>query len=114
MNCDADSSIHDWIIEYPESSTVFRRLGIDISCAGKSLQYVCFQLELNIQDVMKQLHEAIQNSCNEGFLGLPQGAIPVTGPPHQFDLLAPGVHKRQEEECLASGEGNQGLRIISG
>lgn len=65
MNCDIDSSIPDWIIEYPETSAVFRRLGIDSSCAGKSLQYVCNQLDLSIPDVMQQLQEAIENSCKD-------------------------------------------------
>jgi iron-sulfur cluster repair protein YtfE (RIC family) len=40
-DCDRDSSVPDWIIEYPESLAVFQELGIDYSCGGKSLEYAC-------------------------------------------------------------------------
>ena len=41
--CDLDTSVPDWIIEHPETLTVFLDFGIDYSCGGKSLGYLCDQ-----------------------------------------------------------------------
>ena len=38
-SCDLDTSVPDWVIEHPETLTVFQKLGIDYSCGGKSLAY---------------------------------------------------------------------------
>ena len=43
MTCDLETSVPDWVIDHPESTAVFNELGIDASCAGKSLEYVCRQ-----------------------------------------------------------------------
>jgi len=32
--CDLDTSVPDWIIEHPETLTVFLDFGIDYSCGG--------------------------------------------------------------------------------
>lgn len=55
MNCDLDTSVPDWIIDYPATELVFKELGIDTSCAGKSLEYVCRQHGLNPKDVLGRL-----------------------------------------------------------
>jgi len=59
MNCNLHDSIPDWIIEHPETSIVFDRLGLDTSCGGKSLEYICLQNSLDVQDVLRQLKEAL-------------------------------------------------------
>lgn len=74
MNCDEFSSIPDWIIEHPESAAVFNRFGLDTSCGGKSLQYVCCQNELAVNDVLSQLlaaiaQEAVVNNQTDGESG---------------------------------------------
>ncbi|EMI54858.1 hypothetical protein [Rhodopirellula sallentina] len=55
MNCDLDTPIPDWIIEHPETAKVFDRWGLDTSCAGKSLRYVCIHQGLSPQEVFEQL-----------------------------------------------------------
>jgi iron-sulfur cluster repair protein YtfE (RIC family) len=37
--CDLDTSVPDWVIEHPDTLTVFQQLGIDYCCGGKSLGY---------------------------------------------------------------------------
>lgn len=62
MNCDLDSSIPDWIIEYPGTTTVFNEFGLDISCAGKSLAYVCHHQGLSLPDVLRRLQSVVENT----------------------------------------------------
>ncbi len=59
MNCDLDNCIPDWIIEHPETLRVFNDLGLDTSCAGKSLHYVCIHHGLSPQEVLQRLWQAI-------------------------------------------------------
>ncbi|QDV66783.1 hypothetical protein Poly24_04710 [Rosistilla carotiformis] len=59
MNCDLQSSIPEWIIEHPETTRVFSDLGLDTSCAGKSLQYVCQHQGLHPATVLQSLADAI-------------------------------------------------------
>ncbi len=59
MQCDLDTSIPDWIIEHPTTTTLFSELGLDISCAGKSLEYVCHQNGLNPTAVLDRLRAII-------------------------------------------------------
>ena len=40
-SCDLETSIPAWVIEHPETLTVFQVLGIDYCCGGKSLEYAC-------------------------------------------------------------------------
>ncbi|WP_372723684.1 hypothetical protein [Novipirellula sp.] len=53
------TSIPEWIIEYPETNAVFDELGLDTSCAGKSLQYVCHHRGLSPQAVLLRLQHVI-------------------------------------------------------
>jgi regulator of cell morphogenesis and NO signaling len=39
--CDRETSVPDWVIEHPETLTVFQALGIDFCWGGKSLEYAC-------------------------------------------------------------------------
>jgi regulator of cell morphogenesis and NO signaling len=60
MDCDLDCSIPDWIIDYPETQAVFESLGFDVSCAGKSLEYVATRHGIDPLAVLKQLHQKIE------------------------------------------------------
>lgn len=73
MQCDLDTSIPDWIIEYPETTVVFGELGLDIDCAGKSLAYVCHQHGLSPPVVLEQLQAAIAHSVSSS------GSLPRNG-----------------------------------
>ena len=65
MKCDLDSSIPDWIIEYPETTQVFAKLGLDIACGGKSLQYVCQHQGLSPPAVLEQLRGSVQQAARQ-------------------------------------------------
>lgn len=58
--CDLDTSVPDWIIDHPETLGVFQEMGIDYSCGGKSLEYLCVNRGLDANQVLKRLHEAIE------------------------------------------------------
>lgn len=56
-----DSSVVEWVIEHPEIQCVLETLGIDQSCSGKSLSYVCRQMDLDPHFVLKQLRNVIED-----------------------------------------------------
>lgn len=58
-HCDLDTSVPDWIIDHPEAVSVLREFGIDDSCGGKSLGYVCDQQGIDGKLVLKMLHRRI-------------------------------------------------------
>jgi iron-sulfur cluster repair protein YtfE (RIC family) len=53
--CNLDTSVADWVIEYPATLTVFQELDIDYGCGGKSLAYACHQRGLHAQAVLMKL-----------------------------------------------------------
>lgn len=57
--CDLDTSVPDWLIDHPETLTVFQELGIDYSCGGKSLAYACRERGLDAPMVLKMLHHCL-------------------------------------------------------
>ena len=59
-SCDLDTSVPDWIIEHPKTLAVFQELGIDYSCGGKSLGYLCLQLGLNADAVLARLLQFLE------------------------------------------------------
>lgn len=65
MNCDLSTSIPEWIIEHPQTTAVFQELQLDVSCEGKSLEYVCHQRGLSPAEVLQRLRDAMPN---EGLL----------------------------------------------
>ncbi|MAT15013.1 MAG: hypothetical protein CMJ46_07060 [Planctomyces sp.] len=65
MKCELHDSLPDWIIEYPETQTVFRELGLDESCGGKSLEYLCRQQGLVPEDVLHRLQQVINEQPDE-------------------------------------------------
>ncbi|TWU07303.1 hypothetical protein CA54_57090 [Symmachiella macrocystis] len=66
MQCDLETSVPDWVIEYPQSLVVFQQLGIDSSCAGISLDYACQQAGQDPQLVLQQLRQAFTADRDEG------------------------------------------------
>lgn len=59
-DCDLDTSVPDWVIDHPETLSVFQELGIDTFCPGKSLAYVCYEQGLDEQMVLEKLLECLQ------------------------------------------------------
>lgn len=59
MNSDLDTSVPDWLIDHPESAAVFDELGIDTSCGGKSLRYLCQQKDLDPETILERLLNVI-------------------------------------------------------
>lgn len=49
--CNLDSSVTDWIIEYPIVLRLFQELEIDYCCSGKSLEFACREQNLDPQTV---------------------------------------------------------------
>ncbi len=58
-DCSLETSVPDWIIDHPETLLVFQDLGIDYSCGGKSLEFVCQEQGLEEQFVLSKLREVI-------------------------------------------------------
>jgi regulator of cell morphogenesis and NO signaling len=61
-DCDLDTSVPDWVIEHPETLDVFRRLGIDTCCGGKSLRYACRHQGLDPEAVLATLRYCLDAS----------------------------------------------------
>jgi iron-sulfur cluster repair protein YtfE (RIC family) len=59
MICDLDSSIPDWLIDYPATAPVFAAYGLDTSCGGKSVRYLCTSQDLDAEAVHQSLLAAI-------------------------------------------------------
>ena len=55
-HCDLETSVPDWLIDHPETASVFREFGIDDSCGGKSLGYVCQHQGIDGRLVLKLLY----------------------------------------------------------
>lgn len=58
-DCSLATSVPDWIIDHPETLTVFQELEIDYSCGGKSLEFACREHGLDEKFVLSKLHEVI-------------------------------------------------------
>jgi len=52
---DLDSSLPDWVIECPPALRVFEHIGLDYSCGGKSLEFVCRERGLDPTEVLNEL-----------------------------------------------------------
>lgn len=62
MVCTLEDSAVDWVIEHPEVATELQDLRIDVSCGGKSLQYLCEQRGLDPQTVFERLRRCINEA----------------------------------------------------
>ena len=60
-SCDLDTSVPDWVIEYPETLVVFQELGIDYTCGGKSLAYACLERGLDAKVVLARLSRRVDD-----------------------------------------------------
>jgi regulator of cell morphogenesis and NO signaling len=60
---DLEKSLVDWVIDVPASRTVFEECGLDYSCAGKSLEYVCRQRGIHPEDVLAKIRRAVADSA---------------------------------------------------
>lgn len=60
-DCDLEDSVVDWVLEHPAALKVFERLGIDATCAGKSLAYACRQQGLNPEVVLEVLRRIVNS-----------------------------------------------------
>ena len=65
LECDSDTSVPDWVIEYPETLVVFEELNIDTSCGGKSLGFACQQQGLDAGFVLSRLCRSIADHRGE-------------------------------------------------
>lgn len=65
MNCGLETSIPDWIIEYPLTSKVFAEFGLDTSCGGRSLEYVCQQRDVGVELILKRLEQVTEVSMDQ-------------------------------------------------
>lgn len=65
MNCGLETSIPDWIIEYPQTSKVFAEFGLDTSCGGRSLEYVCQQRDVSVELILERLEQVTEISMDQ-------------------------------------------------
>ncbi|MCC7421854.1 MAG: cation:proton antiporter [Planctomycetaceae bacterium] len=63
LHCTLDSTVVDWIRDYPETQAVFEDLRIDVSCDGKSLEFLCHQQGCSPEEVLNRLHERVAAAC---------------------------------------------------
>ena len=63
--CDLDSTVPDWVIEHPATLAVFQTYGIDCSCGGKSLGYVCQQQGVSPQLILQKLHDCLDEDARD-------------------------------------------------
>ncbi len=61
FSCDLDTPVPDWIIEHPETLAIFKELGIDYSCGGKSLAYSCGERGLDSEAVLAKLLSCVSD-----------------------------------------------------
>lgn len=55
----------DWVIDHPETLTLFQELGIDYSCGGKSLAFACQERDLIEKNVLSKLREVIDGGIQK-------------------------------------------------
>jgi MOSC domain-containing protein YiiM len=105
-NCDLDTSVPDWVVEHPETLNLFRELGVDYCCGGKSLRYACLQQGLEAERVLTLLLRQIERgentflACSKPLLASIQVGLPrELGEPGAADPLdrpwTTGFYKRQ-------------------
>lgn len=58
---DLDTSVPDWLIEYPQLLRMFEKLDIDSSCGGKSLEFACSERSLDPEVILRQIWTFLHN-----------------------------------------------------
>lgn len=59
MQCDLETSIPDWLIDFPEVAPLLAEFGITSCCGGRSLEYVCRERGLDPHFVLARLRAEI-------------------------------------------------------
>jgi regulator of cell morphogenesis and NO signaling len=59
-----DSSVVEWVSEFPLLVRVFEELGIDYHCAGKPLEYACRQQCLDPNEMLSRLRHVVAAVSN--------------------------------------------------
>lgn len=67
-----DSSVVEWVIEFPLLVRVFEELGVDYHCAGKSLECACRQQCLDSNEMLSRLRHAVAAASNKKDGGGPE------------------------------------------
>src|SRR4029078_5878472 len=67
--CDLDTSVPDWVIDHPETLSVFQELEIDTCCGEKSLGFACRQRGLDAEAVLTQLLRRLDASRHDDCRG---------------------------------------------
>tara|TARA_R110002095_G_scaffold119286_2_gene103857 strand:- start:256 stop:465 length:210 start_codon:yes stop_codon:yes gene_type:complete len=62
MECDLESSLVDWIIEYPQLERLFQELQLEYHCGGRSMEYECLRQGFNPQHILSLVSQAISSS----------------------------------------------------
>ena len=62
QHLDLDSSVPDWLIDYPQLLPLFKSLRIDYCCGGKSLRSASEEQGLRPEVVLREC-EIASNSC---------------------------------------------------
>ena len=64
--CDLDTPVPDWVIDHPETLSVFQELEIDTCCCGKSLGFACRQRGLDGEAVLAKLLRRLDADREQG------------------------------------------------
>lgn len=64
-DCDADTSVPDWLIDHPECESVMRRFGLDASCGGQSLATACRRRGCSVAIVLSELQRVLADSARD-------------------------------------------------
>jgi regulator of cell morphogenesis and NO signaling len=59
---DVDSSVPDIVVDHPQLFELFRELGIDCTCGGKSLRTACFEQRFQPEEVLQQCYSWLQKT----------------------------------------------------
>jgi iron-sulfur cluster repair protein YtfE (RIC family) len=59
---DLDCSVPDWLIDHPELLPLFRELGLDYCCGGKSLSTACRDQRLDPQHVLARCRALLETA----------------------------------------------------
>ncbi|MES2794157.1 MAG: DUF542 domain-containing protein [Planctomycetota bacterium] len=59
---DLETSVPDWLIEYPQLLRLFEELRIDYSCGGKSLEFACLESGIDPDNFLERLHSILRSS----------------------------------------------------
>ncbi|WP_437200805.1 hypothetical protein [Planctomicrobium sp. SH664] len=64
--CTLESTAVEWIREHPQTMRLLESLGIDCTCDGKSLGYLCQQQQLVPAEVLSQLNAIVARKAAAG------------------------------------------------